>query len=245
MKGIILAAGRGSRLASLTENQPKCFTLLKGKPLIEWQLQALRAAGIQDIAVVTGYQSQSFHHDLTCFFNDQWSESNMVTSLLSASAWLEHETCIVSYSDIVYSSNVVRSLQGTTGNIVISYDPNWLELWQLRFEQPLDDAESFRVRNGILLEIGAQPESLDQVEGQYMGLLKITAEGWSQISGYIASLPMPEQYQLDMTGLLQRMLIQGAIINTVPIEDRWFEVDSVGDLACYEKLDIVEFPSIR
>ena len=241
MKGIILAAGRGSRLAPLTENQPKCFTKLRGKPLIEWQLHALRAAGIQDIAVVTGYQSHCFRYDLTYFFNDQWSESNMVTSLVSASSWLENETCIVSYSDIVYSTGVVRSLQSTTGDIVISYDPNWLELWQLRFENPLDDAESFRVTNGQLLEIGAHPESLEQVEGQYMGLLKITAEGWHQISGCLASLPIREQQRLDMTGLLQKMLTQGAIIKAVPIEDRWFEVDSVSDLACYESLESVEF----
>ncbi|MCP4047239.1 MAG: phosphocholine cytidylyltransferase family protein [Gammaproteobacteria bacterium] len=241
MKGIILAAGRGSRLASLTENQPKCFTQLKGKPLIEWQLQALRSADVHDIAVVTGYQSHCFHFDLTYFFNEQWSESNMVTSLLSASAWLEHETCIVSYSDIVYSTEVVRSLQATTGDIVISYDPNWLELWQLRFEQPLDDAETFRIKDGQLLEIGSRPESLEQVEGQYMGLLKITAPGWSQISGYLKSLPVHEQKQLDMTGLLQRMLTQGVVINTIPINDRWFEVDNVSDLERYESLNTVEF----
>ena len=245
MKGIILAAGRGSRLASLTENQPKCFTQLKGKSLIKWQLHALRGAGVQDIAVVTGYQSRSFNFNLTYFFNDQWSESNMVTSLVRASAWLAHETCIVSYSDIVYSTDAVRSLQATTGDIVISYDPNWLELWQLRFEQPLNDAESFRVSYGQLLEIGAQPDSLEQVEGQYMGLLKITAEGWRQISGYLKTLPIHEQKQLDMTGLLRRMLTQGAIIKTAPIKDRWFEVDSVSDLACYESLDLDEFPSIN
>lgn len=245
MKGVILAAGRGSRLALLTENQPKCFTKLWGKPLIEWQLNALRAAGIQDIAVVTGYQSHSFRYDLTYFFNDQWSQSNMVTSLARASSWLEHETCIVSYSDIVYSTDVVRSLQAATGDIVISYDPNWLELWQLRFENPLDDAESFRVNNGKLLEIGAQADSPEQVEGQYMGLLKITAEGWRQISGCLASLPVREQKQLDMTGLLQKMLTQGAIIKTVPIEDRWFEVDSVTDLTCYESLEPVKFSSLN
>jgi len=244
MKGIILAAGRGSRLLSLTENQPKCFIQLKGKSLIEWQLHALRAAGIEDIGVVTGYQSHSFHYDLNYFFNDQWSESNMVTSLVRASSWLNNETCIVSYSDIVYSTDVVRSLQATKGDIVISYDPNWLELWQLRFEHPLDDAESFRVSNGQLLEIGAPADSLEQVEGQFMGLLKITPEGWHQISGYLASLPIHEQKQLDMTGLLQRMLTQGATINTVPIKDRWFEIDSVSDLACYEDLDIVEFPNL-
>lgn len=232
-------------MASLTENQPKCFTRLKGKALIEWQLKALRGAGIRDIAVVTGYQSHCFDYDLSYFFNDQWSESNMVTSLVTASSWLKQDVCIVSYGDIVYSTHAVRSLQATTGDIVISYDPNWLELWQMRFEQPLDDAESFRMNSGRLLEIGGQADSLEEVEGQYMGLLKITVEGWRQISSCLATLPVFKQKQLDMTGLLQRMLTRGTIIKTSPIKDRWFEVDSVSDLAFYETLDIGVFPGFN
>ncbi len=245
MKGIILAAGRGERLGSLTKNQPKCFTKIQGKPLIQWQLQALQSTGISDIAVVTGFRSDCFSYDLTYFFNDQWAVSNMVTSLLTASAWLEKETCIVSYSDIVYSADVVQSLQATSGDVVISYDPNWLELWQLRFEHPLDDAETFRTRHGRLLEIGAQPESINNVEGQYMGLLRITPAGWRQMTDCLATLPVRTQQQLDLTGLLSRMVMQGVNIRTVPITDRWFEVDTVRDLACYEALGRDEFPNFN
>ena len=58
MRGIILAAGRGSRMKHLTSERPKCMVKLQGKPLIEWQLEALRAAGIDDIAIVTGYRHE-------------------------------------------------------------------------------------------------------------------------------------------------------------------------------------------
>ncbi len=245
MKGIILAAGRGKRLGQLTENQPKCFTILHGAPLIQWQLHALRAAGIDDIAIVTGFLSHCFKHDLTYFFNPDWAHSNMVTSLLAASSWLEKETCVVSYSDIVYSADVVRSLRATTGDIVISYDPNWFELWQLRFEHPLDDAETFRASNGRLLEIGAPAHSVESVEGQYMGLLKITPMGWHQITGFMSALSIPAQRQLDMTGLLRLMLQQSALIKVVAIKDRWFEVDSMSDLSRYEALNRSEFPSLN
>ena len=47
MKAIILAAGRGSRLLSLTEDRPKCLVEAGGKPLLAWQIEALRGAGIQ------------------------------------------------------------------------------------------------------------------------------------------------------------------------------------------------------
>src|SRR6185503_13206340 len=54
MRAIILAAGRGSRMGQLTAEIPKCLVQLGGKPLLEWQTGALRAAGIDRIAVVTG-----------------------------------------------------------------------------------------------------------------------------------------------------------------------------------------------
>jgi hypothetical protein len=74
--------------------------------------------------------------------------------------------------------------------------------------------------------------------------LKITAKGWQQISHYLAILSGFEQQKLDMTGLLQQLLNQGTIINTVPIRDQWFEVDSASDLECYEALDNAAFPKI-
>ncbi|CAI8963666.1 hypothetical protein EMIT051CA3_50412 [Pseudomonas chlororaphis] len=45
MKAVILAAGRGSRLKDLTAALPKPLARLAGKPLLEWQLQALENAG--------------------------------------------------------------------------------------------------------------------------------------------------------------------------------------------------------
>jgi choline kinase len=54
---IILSAGQGRRLLSLTENMPKCLLPVSGKPVIERQIDALLAAGIEEITVVTGFQS--------------------------------------------------------------------------------------------------------------------------------------------------------------------------------------------
>ena len=57
VKAIILSAGQGRRLLSLTENMPKCLLPVSGKPIIEWQIDALLSAGINEITVVTGFQS--------------------------------------------------------------------------------------------------------------------------------------------------------------------------------------------
>ena len=54
MDAIILAAGRGSRMGSLTAELPKCMTRFENRPLLDWQLAALRAGGTQRVAVVAG-----------------------------------------------------------------------------------------------------------------------------------------------------------------------------------------------
>ena len=53
MRAIILAAGRGSRMGSLTDRVPKCLVSLAGRPLLEWQKAALRKAGIDTVALIT------------------------------------------------------------------------------------------------------------------------------------------------------------------------------------------------
>jgi len=120
--------------------------------LIQWQLDGLRDANINEIAIVRGYLSETFKFNLTYFDNERWSQTNMVSSLVTADDWLKSDTCITSYSDIVYSSDAVKRLRDACGDIVITYDPNWEQLWRLRFKDPLSDAETFRLYQGPLCQ---------------------------------------------------------------------------------------------
>src|SRR5690348_10747107 len=58
MKAIILSAGQGRRLLPLTENRPKCLIPLSGRPLLEWQLRNLAAAGVDEAVIVTGFGAE-------------------------------------------------------------------------------------------------------------------------------------------------------------------------------------------
>lgn len=51
MKAMIFAAGLGTRLKPLTDTMPKALVPLAGKPLLQWQVERLRDAGITDIIV--------------------------------------------------------------------------------------------------------------------------------------------------------------------------------------------------
>ena len=57
MRGVILAAGRGSRLNGAAASRPNAWSKRAASTLVERQIRALRRAGIDDIAVVVGCQA--------------------------------------------------------------------------------------------------------------------------------------------------------------------------------------------
>lgn len=237
MKALILAAGRGSRMESLTDAQPKCLTALGGRPLIEWQRLALTAAGLAPIGIVTGYRSELLApYAVRCFHNAEWARTNMVMSLACAREWLASEAVIVSYSDIFYSADTIRRLAAVDADIAISHDPHWLALWRRRFDAPLDDAESFRADDdGFLQDIGRRVHDLAEIQGQYMGLLRIAPSGWAHIKTLLASLDEDACSRLDMTSLLRALIERGVRIRVVANEAAWGEVDNPADLALYSE----------
>jgi choline kinase len=234
MKGIVLAAGRGSRMGRATADGPKCLTPLLGRPLIEWQLSALCDAGVDEVAVVTGYKSEALaSYGSRRFHNFRWESTNMVQSLACASDWLDRDTCIVSYSDIVYAPAAVVGLLECDAPLAVAYDPTWLSQWTARFADPLSDAESFRIDDdGNVVEIGQPVVDVSDVQGQYMGLLRIAPAGWSEMRRSMSILEDARRLTVDMTTALQLVIAEGHVrVRGVQYEGRWAEIDSASDVA--------------
>jgi len=236
MKAIVLAAGRGSRMKYLTDDKPKCLVEFQGKPLLEWQLSALRSSGLSNVAIVTGYRRELLANlGLVEFHNPRWAVTNMVSSLACAEDWLKSDTCIVSYSDIYYSADTVACLLTTDADLCITYDPNWLQLWSKRFADPLDDAETFRIDTSIgkILEIGKRPQSIEEIQGQFMGLILFKPNAWRALQRIRAKLGSQDCAKLDMTSGLQFLIESGFQVSGVPITSKWGEFDSKDDILNY------------
>jgi L-glutamine-phosphate cytidylyltransferase len=239
MRAVILAAGRGSRMGHLGDDRPKCLVELEGKPLIERQIAALRRGGVDEIGVVRGYRAEMIDlPGLTYFTNARWAETNMVVSLASAATWLRSGPVIVSYADIFYRSELVRGLAGAPGQLVITYDRAWLSLWKRRFADPLSDAETFQIdAAGQLREIGGRTTRIEDIEGQYMGLLKLTPPAWSTVEALLDTLDAPTCNRLDMTGLLRQLLARKALpVSAFGTTGQWGEIDSPEDVTLYQNM---------
>jgi L-glutamine-phosphate cytidylyltransferase len=239
MRAVILAAGRGSRMGHLGDDCPKCLVKLEGRPVIERQITALRHAGVSEIGIVRGYRAGMIDFpNVSYFTNERWAETNMVMSLAAAAPWLRSGAVIVSYADIFYRRELVRGLAGAPGQLVISYDRAWRRLWTRRFANPLADAETFRIDGaGRLLEIGGKTTRIEDIEGQYMGLLKFTPPAWIAVERVLSTLDVPIRDRLDVTGLLRRLLTEKELtIGTFGTDGQWGEIDNPEDVALYEKM---------
>ena len=246
MQAIILAAGRGSRMRERTAHCPKGLLELAGKPLLRWQMEALHQAGATDILVVCGYLEHMLRPEALPWagafrtaVNPRWQESNMLRTLYCADTFAReafaHGACrvVVSYSDIVYHPDHVRALAACPHDLAITCDEDWEDLWRRRFGDPLLDAETFRQEGGLLREIGGKPRSIDDIHGQYMGLLSFTPRGWDILTDACAALG-ENLDRTDMTGFLRGLLARGVPVGAVPVRGKWCEADNEDDLNCYE-----------
>jgi choline kinase len=238
MRAVILAAGRGSRMGAIGEGRPKCLVELADKPLIRRQIEALRGGGISTIGIVRGYLGNMVNvEDVTYFENPRWAETNMVMSLAAAASWLQSDSVVISYADIFYGRDIVRDLAASSGDLVVAYDRGWRSLWTRRFADPLSDAETFRIdARGDLIDIGRRTTQIEDIEGQYMGLLKFTPQAWRAVEALLASVDTKTRDRMDMTTLLRTLLESSFSIKTVGLAGQWGEIDSSGDLELYEKM---------
>lgn len=91
---IILAAGFGSRFVPFTYETPKGLLKVKGTPMIERQIEQLKACGIEEIIVVVGYLKEKFDYlidkyGVTLVFNPEFAEKNNFVSLYYALDYLK------------------------------------------------------------------------------------------------------------------------------------------------------------
>ncbi len=241
MKGIILAAGRGSRLMPLTANLPKCLVSYRGKPLLDYTLSNFNALGVDSVTIVCGYQADTIARpNLIKLVNPEFDSTNMVYSLFLA----EHEftdDLIISYGDIIYNINVLRALLKSRAHFAIAVDKSWRKLWSRRMEDPLADAETLRVSSeGKVVELGKRPKTLEEIEGQYIGLILIRKPVIRQIVDFYHSLDREALYdgrpfnQMFMTTFIQLVIDSVMPVEAAFFDGGWLEVDAPSDL----KIDV-------
>ncbi len=192
MKAIIIAAGMGQRLRPYTADRPKCMVEIKGRSLLERQVDAYRAAGIEEIIVIRGYKGRQIQlPGLTYIDNHDFRNNNILESLFCAKDHLFGDV-MISYGDITFHPDLIKGLLPVQAPISLVIDLDWASVYEGRDDHPVEQAELCEVMSlpaeGMLrsehihriTEIGKQVTP-NRARGEFIGLCKIHAPALARL----------------------------------------------------------------
>ena len=144
--------------------------------------------------------------------------------------WIEgcandKQDLLISYADIVYFAPCVQKLCKSSAPLAIAVDKLWHKLWRKRFSDVLLDAESLKIHNGKITELGKKPTSLDEIQGQYMGLFMLRHDFLPQMLAFYDGLDRNAIYDgkdfenMYMTSFLQALI--DSFDNAQAVGDLW------------------------
>ncbi|MBZ9610323.1 NTP transferase domain-containing protein [Rheinheimera maricola] len=244
MRVVILAAGQGTRLRPHTNHKPKCMVELCGKSLVDYQLEAFKKAGINDVTVVAGYCEDKLVRDgVKKILNPRFASTNMVSTLMCARDLFDgKDDVLITYGDIVYQQHILDAILEAEGHLTLTIDKEWRRLWSLRMENPLEDAETLKLDGDKIIELGKKPTNYDQIQGQYMGLIKVSSDKAKELIQVWESMDRKAVYDgkdfdnMYLTSFIQHLIDIGWPVKAVPVENGWLEIDTVDDLEYYEQM---------
>ena len=238
MKAIILAAGKGTRLGKLTLDKPKGMLDFMGKTILEHQISMYRLAGLTDISIIRGYKKNKIDYkDIKYIDNDLYDETNMIESLVCARDQI-NDDCIISYSDILFSANLLKSLIKNQSSVVVTVDSNWKKYWKQRYGNLTDDLEDLQIENNKVIKIGQPVIESESLDYRYVGLNKFTLEGMKQMLAlYDKKKFLKEKWKSSgndfkngyMTDILQEMIDEKIEVTPHFTKNEWLEIDTESD----------------
>ncbi|MDH4115812.1 MAG: nucleotidyltransferase family protein [Acidimicrobiia bacterium] len=213
MIAIVPAAGRGTRLGSITEDLPKVLVPVGSRPAIDWVLDGLRQASVDLIVVVTGHLAHAVEahveaHDVVCV--RQQEPLGTAHALLAAAPIAGGSDFVYAWGDVVASPAAYRS--------VVSSGPGTLGV--NRVADPYGGA-AVVVRGGFARSIVEKPPrgtSLTPYNAAGIGYLPRTA--WS----HLERVGLSPRGEYELTDALASMLDSGTLVRAVDVG----EVHDVG-----------------
>ena len=249
-KAIVIAAGRGRRLMPYTDRMPKCLVPVDERTILRIQLDAFRAHGVDDVVIIRGYlgdvlEARRGELGMPVRFvdNTDWEHNNILESLFFAEQEITGPL-LLTYSDIIFTQEVVRRVVAAEGDISLVIDRRFRDIYEGRTDHPLPEAEvSDLDERGMVKRVGKRALPPDAAYGEFIGLAKLSAEGarwfrdaWRELRReYAGRETHPFQRAASfrnayLTDLLQHLIDAGRAVEPVAIDGMWREIDTVQDL---------------
>ncbi|HEY8617927.1 phosphocholine cytidylyltransferase family protein [Phenylobacterium sp.] len=228
-RAIILSAGQGKRLLPLTTARPKCLIELSGKSLLRWQLEGLRAAGVQEVVVVTGFKAEAVDAELAAtdlpglsvrtLFNPFFDVADNLASCWMAKDLFDRDLLLLNGDTVFEPAIAQRLVAAPPAEITVTVD-----------RKSSYDADDMKV-----LEVDGRLQSIGKVITEYnaesIGFLRFSPAGAARfvetIDGVIRSPGGLKRWYLSAIDEIAR---DSGVVTVQSIEGlEWGEMDFPAD----------------
>ena len=232
MRAIILAAGFGSRLVSVTKGAPKVMTAIAGEPLIRRSTRLLAEAGVREVVVVVGYKADEIREELLAHSpipvrfveNPRYAEVQTFYSLMLTRPYVEDEPFLKLNGDVIFDAEILRRLMDADAPLGLAVDDR-VKLDEEAMKVELGD-------EGRVLRIGKQLDVATSF-GESIGIERLDPPYSSRIFDHLEAAAAKGETKLYYEDVFQRAMdAEGLPFRPVGIGGLpWAEIDDEKDYA--------------
>jgi len=231
MKALILAAGRGTRIQAVHGERPKCLIACEGETILDHQIQGLLSAGIREIGIVLGYESEQILNHVCAryggkmerfrfLFNPKFEVTNNIYSLWVAREWLSGEAFMCLNADVLCDPEILKPAVATTAPISMIVDPEWR-----------DETMKVVIRNGRVVRM-SKGIARSEFSGTYIGMTTISLGVQRRFFASMQSLIAAGRVNAFFNVAVQDLADRGVMVGSTSTAGLpWAEIDDPADLS--------------
>ena len=238
VKAIIVAAGHDKRIEPLNGDIPKCLLDVKGKTILERQIENIRSCGIKDIIIIKGYKQELIDiPNVKYYINPDFEKTGIVASLFFAEKEMNTDFIFL-YSDIIFDKRLLEKLLKNDSDVCLVADLDWKKRYNERVTRSTGEVELVEVRDDYITKIG---KNIDPKKGygEFIGLAIFSKKGADILKKcYRTALKQyknkkfhesPSITEAYFTDMIQEIINTNFQINHLDVYGDWIEIDTFED----------------
>ena len=226
MKAIILAAGKGTRLNGV-DLKPKCLFEVGGRTLLDRQLAALAARGINDVSLVLGFEAERIRRrcppNVSFVINSRFEETSSLYSLWLAREHLADGFVVLNCDVLFHPQLLTRLLSAPFADALL------VDLVDKQNNQLGDEEMKVKIEDGRVVDI-RKDLAPAEADGENVGVVKFSADGAKRLIDEMDSLISSGGGQRDWAPRAFRDYALRYPLHAISTEDfPWIEIDFPAD----------------
>jgi len=215
MKAVVLAAGLGKRLASITAEKPKVLVKIGEKPLIECNIDKLRSLGIKQVALVVGYKGEMVRQLLgkTVTYYEQTERLGTAHAFLQARKFIGEPFFLGLNGDMFFTDPLKDFIRITPPAIAV-----------YRVEDSSRYGR-FETKNGKVVSV--KEKAAEHVPGFINAGVYLFPK---EVFEWIEKTPLSPRKEYEITDTIQMMINAGWRFSAYELRGFWRDIAYVSDI---------------